>query len=216
MTPPTSTPFDPWPLRRRVLATAAAAAALTVVIAAVVATPPDRATPGLAASEQDSGVWIPPTYEPGSIGSGEPSPGTSTSPGSSPAPGTGPGQTGEKPGPGEPEAPPPTRITGVSVDSVGWTACSGTVCDVTASVSVSTSGTDEVSVTVTFSGVNGENSRSFRYRLSGSRSYRVTAPGGQGSYNRAEGCTGDSKSVVVNASGGGHSDGNSIFCANRG
>ncbi|GLZ79180.1 hypothetical protein Afil01_39870 [Actinorhabdospora filicis] len=221
MTPPTSTPFDPWPLRRRVLATAAAAAALTVVIAAIVATPPDKAPPGLAASEQDSGVWIPPTYEPGSQGSDAPgsSPGASSPPGSSPGPGTGPGETGEKPEPEkEPPPPPPAHVTGVGMSGIGWTGCSGSGadCDVKATFSVTTDGTGPATLSVTFSGVNGEGSRTFTYRLSGSRSYSVTAPGSKGSYNRTQGCTGASHSIVVTGNGDGHSASDSIYCANRG
>ncbi|MEV0647332.1 hypothetical protein AB0I28_18890 [Phytomonospora sp. NPDC050363] len=209
---PLNTPFDPWPWRRRVLATAAAAAALTVVIAALVTAPPDSpqgmaAPPGTTSASQ--------TQLPGTDGTGADKPAPSGDP-TSPEDDdekTDPAKTGDgdddKDDDDDPPPPPPAHVTKVSVPSVGQT-CSGLPdCLITATVNVSAYDKRQVTVSVTIANANGSGGRTYTYNLSGSKSYTVSVPGGQGSYKTDWAC--GSGNVVVTAGGDGKSGSNDAF-----
>ena len=213
---PLNTPFDPWPWRRRVLATAAAAAALTVVIAALVTAPPDSpqgmASPpvGTSAGQSD---------QPGTEGEGAEQPGSSADPESTDPTKddpTGTGNGGDKdeggdpkpPGGGgddddDPPAPPPAHVTKVNVSAASQT-CSP--CTLSARVTVNAYDSRGVTVSVTIANESGAGSRTYTYDLSGSKNYTFSVPGGQGPYQTSWAC--GSGAVVVSASGDGKSASN--------
>ena len=139
---PLNTPFDPWPWRRRVLATAAAAAALTVVIAALVTAPPDSPQ-GMAGPP----VGTTSSVTPGTEGEGAEQPESSADPESTDPTKDDPGgdedpdkdDDGTKPPGGDggddgedPPPPPPAHVTSVSVSAARQT-CGGNPCTLSAS-----------------------------------------------------------------------------------
>lgn len=222
---PLNTPFDPWPWRRRVLATAAAAAALTVVIAALVTAPPDSpqgmAGPPVGTSADESVL-------PGTEGEGAEQPGNgadpeSTDPTKDDPTGTGnggeqgdggdpkpPGGGGDDDDDDDPPAPPPAHVTSVKVNSVKQTSC--TPCVISATVTVDAYDKREVAISVTIAGSDGSGSRTYTYSLSGSKSYTVTVPGSQGSYKSSWVDCDNGESIVATASGDGKSGSNSLAC----